>query len=161
MGMVETKDGYINIGVGGDGQWRSLCTALGLDDLAEDAEFATMAQRYEKRPEVWGLLQPIFAEQTSSHWLDVLEEAGVPAGPVYKVDEMFDDPQVRHLGIAQSVDHPERGEIQVIGQPVVLTRTPASVVTASPDPGDHTDEILGEIGLTSEEIEGLKASNAV
>ena len=161
MGMVETQDGYINIGVGGDGQWRSLCTALGLADLAADPDFATMAQRYEKRPEVWALLQPIFAEQPSSHWLDVLEEAGVPAGPVYKVDEMFADPQVRHLGIAQSVEHPERGQIEVIGQPVVLTRTPASVVTASPDPGDHTEEILGEIGLSSEEIEGLKASKTV
>jgi len=161
MGMVETKDGFINIGVGGDGQWRSLCKALGLNDLAEDLEFATIDQRYKRRPQVWALLQPIFASEPSAHWLYVLEEAGVPAGPVYKVDEMFDDPQVRHLGIAQSVHHPERGDIEVIGQPVVLTRTPASVATASPDPGDHTDEVLAEIGLSPEEIEALKASKVV
>jgi len=136
-------------------------TLLGLDDLADDPEFATQAKRYENRPEVWGVLQPIFAEKPSSHWLEVLEVAGVPAGPVYKVDEMFADPQVRHLGIAQSVHHPERGEIEVIGQPVVLTRTPASVATASPDPGAHTDEVLAEIGLSSEEIQALKASKTV
>ena len=65
-------------------------------------EFATQAQRYEKRPEVWGLLQPIFAEQPSSHWLEVLEDAGVPAGPVYKVDEMFADPQVRAISASRS-----------------------------------------------------------
>ena len=150
MGMVETKDGFINIGVGGDGQWRSLCGALGLDDLAEDPDFATIDQRYKnRRPQVWARLQPIFASEPSAHWLGVLEEAGVPAGPVYKVDEMFDDPQVRHLGIAQPVHHPERGDIELIGQPVVLTRTPASVATASPDPGDHTDEVLAEIGLST------------
>ncbi|MGI9414386.1 MAG: CaiB/BaiF CoA transferase family protein [Hyphomicrobiales bacterium] len=161
MGVVETRDGYINLGVGGDGQWRSLCTALGLSELAQDPEFATGVQRYEKRPLVWELLQPAFKEKTSAHWLEALEEAGVPAGPIYKMDEMFADPQVRHLGIAQPVEHPARGEVQVVGPPVVLTRTPAAVVTAAPDPGDHTDEILGEIGLNAEEIAELKAANAV
>ena len=161
MGVVETKDGFINIAVGGDGQWRSLCDAIGRPELTEDPAYATGQKRLENRPEVWAILRPIFAENSSAEWLDLLEQIDVPAGPIYKVDEMFEDPQVRHLGIAQSVLHPARGETRLIGQPLVLSRTPASLDTASPDPGEHTDEILADLGLGQVLIAELRAKRVV
>jgi crotonobetainyl-CoA:carnitine CoA-transferase CaiB-like acyl-CoA transferase len=161
MGVVETKDGFINIAVGGDGQWRNLCGAIGRPELAEDPAYATGQKRLENRPEVWAILRPIFAEKSSAEWLDLLERIDVPAGPIYKVDEMFEDPQVRHLGIAQSVPHPVRGETRLIGQPLVLSRTPASLDTASPDPGEHTDEILADLGLDQALIAELRAKRVV
>lgn len=161
MGVVETKDGFINIAVGGDGQWRNLCGAIGRPELAEDPAYATGQKRLENRPEVWAILRPIFAEKSSAEWLDLLEQIDVPAGPIYKVDEMFEDPQVRHLGIAQSVLHPVRGETRLIGQPLVLSRTPASLDTASPDPGEHTDEILADLGFDQARIAELRANRVV
>ena len=100
MGVIETSDGFINLAVGGDGQWSSLCGAIGRPELSEDPDYATGPKRLENRPEVWAILRPVFAEKSSAEWLDLLERIDVPAGPIYKVDEMFEDPQVRHLGIA-------------------------------------------------------------
>ena len=161
VGVIETSDGFINIAVGGDGQWRDLCIALARPELVDHPDYATVQNRFKSRPAVWALLQPIFAEKTSAEWLDLLEEANVPAGPIYKVDEMFEDPQVRHLGIAQTVNHHARGDVEIIGQPLVLDRTPASIDVAAPDAGEHTDEILQEMGLTEEHIAQLKASGVV
>jgi len=159
--VIETSDGFINIAVGGDGQWRDLCIALARPELVDHPDYATVQNRFKSRPAVWALLQPIFAEKTSAEWLDLLEEANVPAGPIYKVDEMFEDPQVRHLGIAQTVNHHARGDVEIIGQPLVLDRTPASIDVAAPDAGEHTDEILQEMGLTEEHIAQLKANGVV
>ena len=91
--------------------------------------------RTARREEVWGLLRPIFATRTSAEWIEKLDEDGVPAGPIYRMNEVFDDPQVQHLGIAQSVTHPQRGEVQLVGQPVDLSRTPASLRTPTPEAG--------------------------
>ncbi len=161
MGVVATKDGHINLGVGGDGQWRSLCDAIGRPDLKGAAEFATADDRYENRAACWAVLKPIFAEKTSAQWIDILEDNGVPAGPIYDVGEMFDDPQVRHLGIAAPVHHHARGNVRVVGQPLVLSRTPASIDTAAPDAGEHTETILKEIGLDDGRIAELRSKGAV
>ena len=161
MGVIATQDGYLNLGVGGDGQWRSLCTAIGQPELADSPDYATQEDRYRNRPACWELLRPIFAAKTSAEWLEILEEHGVPVGPIYHVDEMFADPQVRHLGIAQTVTHHARGEVELIGQPVTLSRTPAALDVAAPDAGEHTDEILAEFGLTAGEIEKLRAGGAI
>jgi crotonobetainyl-CoA:carnitine CoA-transferase CaiB-like acyl-CoA transferase len=161
MGVIETRDGFINIAVGGDGHWRSLCGAIGRPELTEDPAYATGQKRLENRPEVWAILRPVFAEKDSAEWLDLLAQNDVPAGPIYKVDEMFEDPQVRHLGIAQSVPHPAGGETRLVGQLLVLSRTPASLDTASPDPGEHTDEILADLGLDQTRIAELRAKRAV
>lgn len=161
MGVVETADGYINLGVGGDGQWQSLCTALGQPEKANIPEFATGEARYKNRPEVWAFLHPIFKQQTSAHWLDLLDQHGVPAGPIYKVDEMFEDPQVQHLNMAPEVHHPTRGDIKVVGQPLCLVRTPATLTRAAPDAGEHTDEILAEAGFDKDAIAQLRAGAVV
>jgi crotonobetainyl-CoA:carnitine CoA-transferase CaiB-like acyl-CoA transferase len=152
MGVLETADGFINIGVGGEGQWRAFCKAIDRPDLPAAEEFATMEQRFRHRAKLMGLLADLFKTRRSADWLARLEEAGVPAGPIHKVDEVFADPQVAHLGIAVPLAHPARGDIRVVGEPVTLSRTPANIVSPLPEPGAHTDEVLREIGATDAEI---------
>ncbi len=161
MGVMQTADGFINIGVGGDGQWRALCRALNLAGLAEHPDYATVQDRFRNRPALMALLVPIFRAETSAALLDRLEADGVPAGPIYKMDEVFADPQVQHLGIAQKISHPERGEIELVGQPINLSRTPAALVTPLPDKGAHSDDILAALGLSGSDIGELRAQGAI
>jgi crotonobetainyl-CoA:carnitine CoA-transferase CaiB-like acyl-CoA transferase len=161
MGVLPTKDGFINIGVGGEGQWHNLCAALERADLATHTDFATQDQRFANRPKLKAVLDPIFEQETSDYWLKRLEEFHVPAGPIYRMNEVFDDPQVRHLALAQPVMHPVRGEIRLIGEPITLSRTPASLVAPIPDKGEHTDDILSEAGFDQETIAKLKAERVV
>ena len=161
MGVIKSKDGDLNLGVAGDGQWRSLCDAIDRADLKHHPEFAADPDRYRNRPLVWETLRPIFATRTTAEWIDLLEEHGVPAGPIYKVDEMFEEPQIQHLGIVQGVTHPARGHIHLVGQPVTLSRTPALIDTPTPDAGEHTDEVLGELGIDTDRIAALKADGVV
>lgn len=160
MGVVQTSDGYINIGVGGDGQWRALCDALEHPEWAAMEEFATGPLRYRNRPACWALIRPVFSSNTNQHWLGALEKHGVPAGPIYGMDEVFSDPQVKHLGIAQSVTHPARGDIQLVGQPINLSRTPASIRTAPPDAGEHWNEVLASFGFSNDQVTKLKDAGA-
>jgi crotonobetainyl-CoA:carnitine CoA-transferase CaiB-like acyl-CoA transferase len=161
MGVFETADGFINIGVGGDGQWRALCVALDRPDLGQAAEYATGELRLRNRPKLAAVLTEIFKSKTSAQWLDLLEQQGVPAGPIYKLDEVFADPQVKHLGIAVPLHHPTRGDVRVVGQPVALSRTPARVVSPLPEPGAHTDEILRDIGYSVADIAEFRARKIV
>jgi len=161
MGVVATSDGHINLGVGGDGQWHALCEALGAPDCGNNPAYATMDDRTKHRAEIWGFLRPIFATKTTTDWIELLDNCGVPAGPIYTMEEVFDDPQVQHLGMAQSVEHPVRGEVRLVGQPVDLSRTPASIVTATPDAGEHTDEILNEFGISADRIASLRNSGTI
>jgi crotonobetainyl-CoA:carnitine CoA-transferase CaiB-like acyl-CoA transferase len=161
MGVVATADGYINIGVGGEGQWLALCKAIGRPDLANHADYAKQPDRLRNRPALMGLLAQVFASATSQEWLAVLDEHGVPAGPIYRMNEVFDDPQVRHLGIAQPVEHRERGAIRLVGQPVTLSRTPAAIATAMPDKSEHSDAILEEIGYSAADIARLRAQSII
>jgi crotonobetainyl-CoA:carnitine CoA-transferase CaiB-like acyl-CoA transferase len=161
MGVFETSDGFINIGVGGDGQWRALCVALERPDLGKAPEYATLDVRFRNRPKLTATLSEVFKTKSSSHWLDKLEQQGVPAGPIYKLDEVFADPQVEHLGIAAPLQHPTRGDIRVVGQPIGLSRTPASVDTTLAELGAHTDEILRDAGYSNAEIADFHARKIV
>ena len=161
MGVYATRDGHINIGVGAEGHWRSFCGAIDRPDLASDPRYDNMEKRFAARPELRVLIEGILTTRDSAHWLAAFEAAAVPAGPIYAVDAMFDDPQVQHLGIAQPVSHPVLGDIRVIGEPVGLSRTPASVATATPEAGEHNAEILGELGYDEAAITRLKDSGAI
>ena len=103
----------------------------------------------------------IFKTRTSTEWLQRLEPQGVPAGPIYKLDEVFADPQVKHLGIAVPLRHPKRGDVHVVGQPVTLSRTPASIVSTLPELGAHTDDILRDLGYSDAEIANLHGNKIV
>ena len=120
-----------------------------------------MELRFKNRPACWAVLEPIFAARPTAEWMEILEAHSVPAGPIYTVDEVFEDPQVQHSGIVQKVDHPARGEVSLIGQPVTLSRTPAKLACASPDAGEHSDEILSEFGFTGGELGVLRASDVI
>ncbi len=161
MGVVATKDGHMNLGVGSDAQWRAFCVLIDHSDWGTDVEYATNPARFERRAELWMRLKPIFVQKTTAEWVDVLEVAGVPAGPIYMMDEVFADPQVQHLGMATPVYHPVRGETNLVAQPVTLSRTPASIYVSAPDAGEHSDAILTEVGLSLDEIAALRDRNVI
>jgi crotonobetainyl-CoA:carnitine CoA-transferase CaiB-like acyl-CoA transferase len=161
MGVVATADGFINIGVGGDGQWRAFCKAIGRPELVAHLDYAKAADRTRNRPEIKALIAPIFAARSSAEWLERLEAEGVPAGPIYRVDEVFADPQVQHLGIAVPVKDSERGDVRVIGQPITMSRTPACVVSGIPEQGQHTQDILRELGYSDNEIARLRENKII
>ncbi len=161
MGVLPTQDGYINIGVGGDGQWRALCDALGRDDWKQDPRFLTQNDRFTHRPALNHLLHAHFVQQPSAHWLALLEQHGVPAGPIYKMDEVFADPQVQHLGMAEAVPHPVRGSVELVAQPVTLSRTPARITHVLPEKGADTETVLREAGCDEARIHHLRASHII
>jgi formyl-CoA transferase len=101
------------------------------------------------------------AKRTSADWIEALNKIGVPTGPIYKMDEVFADPQVRHLQATSEVDHPRLGKFKVLSQAITLSRTPARVASATPEPGQHTDEILQELGYKPNEISSLRSKGAI
>lgn len=164
MGAVATADGHINIGVGGDGQWRALCRALERPDLAAEPDFSRGVDRTRHRERLKAVVYPLFEARGSADWLARLEAEGVPAGPIYRMDEVFADPQVEALGIAVAVERPGAeagGETRLVGQPVDLSRTPAAIRSPMPAAGEHTDAILAGLGYGADEIARLRATRVV
>jgi crotonobetainyl-CoA:carnitine CoA-transferase CaiB-like acyl-CoA transferase len=160
-GVFRTKDGHINIAASGQHMFRRLCEALGTEPLLDDPRFKTAPDRSKNRKVLAVELEKAFASRTSADWVELLNAKGVPSGPILNVKEMFENEQVRHLQMAVRVKHPALGEIRVQAPPVTLSRTPASVRLHSPDPGEHTDEILGELGYSAEEVKSLRADKVV
>jgi crotonobetainyl-CoA:carnitine CoA-transferase CaiB-like acyl-CoA transferase len=161
MGAFEAADGWLNIGVSGEGQWRAFCTAIGHTDWLERAAFRTNADRVRNRREINAAVQQLFATQPVAHWVELLNRAHVPAGPVYTVPQMFEDAQVQHLGVVGEAPNGQGESVRMITQPVRLDRTPAGLVAAAPDIGEHTDELLREAGFGAEEIAELRTLGAV
>src|SRR5262245_28466142 len=157
----KTADGYINVAASGGGMWTRLCRAVGRPELLERAEFKGELERSKNRSALNTVLNATFGQKASAEWIAILNEAGVPCGPSYRVDQMFADPQVEHLRAAASVKHPELGEIKLVSQPVRLSRTPASLAAATPALGEHTDEVLRELGYDDGEIAALRAERVV
>ncbi|WP_447553390.1 CaiB/BaiF CoA transferase family protein [Vreelandella sp. EE22] len=161
MGLFYGSDGPFNIGVSGDGQWIKFCEALDKNEWLEDARFETIAVRRQHRQELNELIQEAFKEQPVEHWVRLLNQAGVPSGPVYTVPQMFNDPQIQHLKVAKAVEDDQVGIKHFITQPVNLSRTGADVVKIAPQWGEHTDEILTELNYSTADIARLKEIGAV
>jgi formyl-CoA transferase len=160
-GVFKTKDGHINIAASGQNMFRRLCEALGTEALLEDPRFKTAPDRSKNRKALAPELEKAFAKKTSAEWVELLNAKGVPSGPILDVKQMYENEQVKHLQMAVPVKHPALGEVMVQAPPVTLSRTPGSVRRHSPDTGEHTDEILGELGFSQAEIRDLRAEKVV
>ncbi len=156
-----TKDGDLMLAVGNDAIWRRFALVAGLADLLEDPRFTTNPLRVEHRDELLPLVADAMAARTSVEWVEVLDAAGVPVGPIQTVDEVVTDPQVLARGMIGEVKHPTAGTVRTIGCPVRLTATPPQVRTAPPLLGQHTDDVLAELGVDQERLAALRASGAV
>ena len=139
-----TADGYINVGTSGEGMWLRLCKANAREDWLSRPEFEHEPDRALNRIALNAEMNSELGKKTSREWIEIFNAAGVPCGPIYSVDQVFADPQVQHLQAATPVAHPKLGEIRLVNQAVKLTRTPASMASAAPELGAHTDEVLAE-----------------
>jgi formyl-CoA transferase len=161
MGCFATADGYVNIGAADGRLLRSLCEVIGLPWIPADPRFDSPAGRSANRAELNALIAEQLATQTTASWVAALNDVGVPCGPVYRMDEVFADPQVEHLAMAQPVTHPVLGQLDIVRNAVRMTDAPPTVRAASPDAGDHTDEVLDELGYSAEVIEQFRTSGVI
>ena len=159
-GVFRTQDGYVNIAPT-PVMWRRFCKAIEREDLIEHPDYASPQARRLNRDRLNELIESITLTMASSVLVDRLNEGGIPCGPIYSIDQTFADPQVRNLGITQQVDSPALGTITLLGQPFTLSRTPSRVVSAAPEHGEHTAEILAEAGYAPDEIADLRKAGIV
>jgi crotonobetainyl-CoA:carnitine CoA-transferase CaiB-like acyl-CoA transferase len=156
-----TRDGHVMIVLMNPEQWHRLGRVLGDEALVEDPRFATNAARLAHRDELRERIEAALASASTAEWVARLEAAAVPAGPIYELDEVFDDPQVRHLGLVTELEQPGYGTLRVLGFPFGATRGPARIRRPAPRLGEHTAEVLRELGLSSGEIERMAECGAI
>lgn len=161
MGVFKASDGFINIGVAGPGLWKKFCSIIRRDDLYNDPRFVTAQDRFKNKAELYAILDHLFLTKKTTEWVDVLSEAGIPAGPIYHIDEMFADPQVEHLQMAQGVAHYSRGNLDLVRQPINLSRTPAQMRSALAEAGCDTNDILNDLGFDATTIEQMRAEKVI
>jgi crotonobetainyl-CoA:carnitine CoA-transferase CaiB-like acyl-CoA transferase len=159
-GLFNTADGLINLAGGGQEMWRRIVATLGIEEQAKDPDIATDALRSRNRAKVNAIIQEALMRDTAENWIRRFNEAGVPCGPVYTMDQVFADPQVKHLKLAMPVRHPLLGEITLVRPPMQIAgveppRRP------TPERGEHTEEVFREFGFSAEELAALRAKGAV
>lgn len=160
-GVYKTSDGYMNIAAAGQPIWVRLCKVIGMPELIEHPDYVTGALRSRNRDALHAELEARFMQESTETWVDQLTKAGVPSGPIYDVDQVFADPQVKHLGMAVPLDKAGHGPVHYIDQPVKLSRTPSRIYAHPPAQGEHTNEILAELGYSETDIRSLRERQIV
>ena len=160
-GVFKTKNGNINIAAGGQQMWTRLCDGLDAKDLFDNPDYQTAADRLAHRDQLNADLERFTCLRPSEEWVELLNEKGVPCGPIYKVDETFSDPQVKHLGIARSFQHPKRGKMTVVGQPFQLSGSDPEIRNSTPESGEHTDAILRDNGFEQSMIDRFRTQGVI
>ncbi len=160
-GVFKTHDGYINIGAVGQKIWERLCRVIGAEDLIANPSYATAAQRSANRDALNQEINQRLARETSATWLDRLNEAGVPSGPINSIDQVFADPQVQHLNMVETIDSPHYHPLRLLGQPMRLSHSKSSMRLRPPEPGEHTDEILQALGYDAPTIADLRQKGII
>ena len=158
---LRTSDGYINIGAATQATWEQFCRATGLEDLIEDERFRRPGDRKSREKELAELLEVTLSQQTTRYWLDLLEQAGVVAGPIYNMEQVYGDPQVHARDMVVNLEDKELGTLRHIGVPVKLSETPGGVRQRAPALGEHSKEILSNAGYMKDEINALLESGVV
>jgi len=155
-GVFKTSDGSINLAVAGETIWRRFAEAVDKEDWLEMEEFKDAKNRLKNRDYLNSLIEELTVTKSSNEWVEKLEKVGVPCGPINSIDKVFEDPQVKHLGIAQSVDTIPFGETELVGQPFNLSRTPSSLKQRPPEKGEQNSDVLSELGFGDKEINDFK-----
>ena len=157
-----TRDGYIILAVGNDGQFAKFCTVAGRPDLARDERYATNPARVANRKELVALLEELIRTRDSQDWLGALEQVGVPCGPINDLAAVFEDPQVKARNIHQDLPHPTQGSVPTVASPIRYSGTPLVHDTAPPTLGQHTDTVLAEsLGLGEADIAALREKGVI
>lgn len=161
QGVFETSDGHINIAAAGQVIFGRLCKALGTEAWMEDPDYATGEARSDNREALNAAIAEHTKHKSGAHWIELLAEAGVPCGPIYSIDQVYNDPHVQQLGVTGTANSAELGPLEVNSQPVVLSRTPSDIAMAAPERGEHSDEVLAKFGYSAEEIAAFRSRNVV
>ncbi len=163
-GVFKTADGHINIATSGQRIWERFCKALEAPELLARPEFSNAAKRSTNRDALNADIDRYTAKRTNGDWVERFNAAGVPCGPIYSIDQVFADPQVQYLGIAQEVEPDGKTNalpLTLVGQATTLSRTPSRLAAPPPGLGEHTDVVLSEFGFSPEEIKGLRNKGAI
>jgi crotonobetainyl-CoA:carnitine CoA-transferase CaiB-like acyl-CoA transferase len=160
-GVFKTSDGHINIATTGGAIWERFCRALGAESMITNPDYKDAKSRSLNRKKLNAEIDTYTIHKSSAEWIDIFNKAGVPCGPIYSIDQVFADPQVKHLGIAQGVKKKDGSVLNVVGQPVTLSRTRSRIVAPPPAMGEHTNEILKEFGFSKKEIAALRKAKAL
>jgi crotonobetainyl-CoA:carnitine CoA-transferase CaiB-like acyl-CoA transferase len=157
----QAGDGFVNVVLMNPDQWGRFCVALGDPAMETDPRFATNVARLENHPAFKARVEGILGTGSAKEWVDRLEAAGIAAGPIYEFHEVFEDPQVRHLGLVAEVEQPGAGKVKMLTFPGRASGTPPRIDRPAPLLGQHTAEVLGELGLAGEEIDRLAAAGVI